>query len=280
MDMQTLNNMPPWEWPDGAGDIIRSVLGEKSAPLADRLLAADMAGNTVVMNDEMAALILAVLRDSGEPEELRCKAAISLGPGLEYGDTMEFDDPDDIVLSEKVFHEVQEQLRDIFQDKNIPKNVRRRVLEAAVRAPADWHEGAIREAYGDNDEEWHLTAVFCMGYVDGFEDEILESLESENPDIVYEAVTAAGTWQIEEAWPFVEELIINRDETDKSLLIAAIIAAPQIRPGEAAELLSAPDLSYPDDEEIAEAVEEAREMMMIMADDFPDDLPDDEDDLF
>lgn len=280
MDIQTLSNMPPWEWPGMAGELIRNVLGEKSAPLADRLLAADMAGDEVVMNDEMAALSLAVVRDSSEPEELRCKAAISLGPALEYGDMMEFDDPEEIMLSEKMFHEVQEQLRDIFQDKNIPKNVRRRVLEAAVRAPMDWHESAVQEAYADNDEEWHLTAVFCMGYVDGFKDEILESLESENPDIVYEAVTAAGTWQVQAAWPFIEKLIINRDDTDKPLLIAAIIAAPQIRPAEAVELLLASDLFDSNDEEIAEAVKEAQTLMTIMSDDVPDDLPDDEEDLY
>jgi hypothetical protein len=49
--------------------------------------------------------------------------------------------------------------------------VRRRVLEASVRAPQDWHQEAIREAYSSGDESWRLTAVFCMRFVRGFKDQ-------------------------------------------------------------------------------------------------------------
>jgi hypothetical protein len=52
------------------------------------------------------------------------------------------------------------------------------VLEASVRAPQDWHLDAIREAYSSTDEAWSLTAVFCMRFVRGFNEQILEALES------------------------------------------------------------------------------------------------------
>lgn len=268
MNLQTLADMPPWEWPTNADEVISKVLREKDTAVSDLILAVEMAGSEVVMNDNIAALLLTVVRDSGGSEELRCKAAISLGPALEHGDTMEFDDPDDLILSEEKFNEVREALRDIYQDGGTPKTVRRKVLEAAVRAPMDWHKEAIQTAYESNDEEWILTAVFCMGYVEGFEEQILESFASKNPDIYYEAVCSAGNREIEAAWPYIEGLITG-EEIDKSLLIAAIDAAAHINPSEALEILT--DYSYSNDEEIAEAAEDALTMATLISGDLPED---------
>ena len=277
MNIHTLNDIPPWDCPENAADFISKVLREKNAPVSDRVLAAELAGDHVVMNDDLGNLLLTIIQNNDEPEELRAKAVISLGPALDYGNMMEFDDPNDIVLSEKVFHKVQKQLQDLYQDTAAPKKLRRRVLEASVRAPMDWHKQAIQEAYRSNDQDWLLTAVFCMGYVKGFDDQILESLKSENPDIFYEAVCAAGNWGVKAAWPYVEEIITGED-MDKPLLIAAIDAAIHINPYESVDILS--ELSFSDDEEIAEAADEALSMAGMYADDLTedDDLP--EDDLF
>lgn len=275
MNIHTLNDIPPWEWPENAGEFISKVLRDKNTPESDRVLAAELAGENVVMNDNLGNLLLTIIQDNDEPEELRAKAAISLGPALDYGNMMEFDDPDDIVLSEGVFHKVQAQLQDIYQEANSPKTLRRKVLEASVRAPMDWHKQAIREAYRSNDREWLLTAVFCMAYVKGFEDQILESLESKNPEIFYKAVCAAGNWGVKEAWPYVKEIITGED-VDKPLLIAAIDASIHINSYEAVDILS--ELSLSDDEEIAEAAEEALSMAGMYADDLSDydDLPEDD----
>ena len=254
MDLKTLDEIPPWDWPANSDKLILKILDDKNAPAPDRILAAQLAGNGVTINDKIAASLLVILADNGEPEELRCKAAISLGPALEYGDIMEFDDPEDIMLSEKSYHEVRERLSIIYQDTGTPKEVRRRILEGAVRAPMDWHKKAIQEAYANKDEKWNLTAVFAMGYVKGFEKQILESLENENPDIFYEAVCAAGRQEIKAAWPYIDKLL-NQEDIDKYLLIAAIDAAATINPVETVERLS--DLSYSDDDDISEAAEEA-----------------------
>jgi hypothetical protein len=274
MNIHTLNDIPPWDWPEDADEFISKVLREKNAPVSDRVLAAEMAGNHVVMNDDMGDLLLTIIRDKDEPEELRAKAAISLGPALDYANMMEFDDPDDILLSEEAFYKVQKQLQNIHQDAGAPKELRRRALEASVRAPMDWHKQAIQEAYRSNDQQWLLTAIFCMGYVKGFDDQILESLKSENPDIFYEAVCSAGNRGVKEAWPYVEE-IITGEGLDKPLLIAAIEASIHINPFESVDILS--ELSLSDDEEIAEAAEEALAMAGMYAgdlsdyDDFPED---------
>jgi hypothetical protein len=99
-----------------------------------------------------------------------------------------------------------------------------------------------------------LTAVFAMRHVRGFDDQILDALETTDPEIHFEAVDAAGTCQLDAAWPHVLALV-NDPATPKNLLLAAIEAVGLIRPAEARGCLG--DLADSDDEEIAEAAEEA-----------------------
>jgi len=201
--------------------------------------------------------LLSILCSNDESEELRGRAAISLGPALEYAYMDEFEDPDDVPISEKTFLRIQETLLKLYLDPEVPKEVRRPVLEASVRAPQDWHPDALRTAYSGDDEEWKLTAVFSMCYIRGFDEQILESLGSKNPDIQYQAVCAAGNWGVGEAWPHVAA-IVTSEETEKDLLFAAIEAAVGINPKKAPEILF--DLTESEDEDIAEAAYEALDM--------------------
>ena len=271
MDLKTLYETPPWEWPEGTAKIFLEILRDDQADESDRLLAAELAGDFTVINDELADALLSILRNGDESEELRGKAVISLGPALEYAYMDWFEDPDEIPISEETFRGIQESLRELYMDAGVPKEVRRRTLEASVRAPQDWHQDAIRAAYSSGDETWRLTAVFCMRFVRGFDDQILEALETENEDIHYEAVCAAGNWEVDGAWSHIAGLITT-EEMDKPLLLAAIDAVAGIRPQEAAEILI--DLTYSDDEDIVEAAYEA----MAIAEGLSDDEYYDEDD--
>ena len=278
MDVKTLDNIPSWEWPEEAGTIILETLGDVHTEGSDRLLAVELAGDTVVINDELADALLAIVRSGDETEELRGKAAISLGPALEDADMMGFDDPDDELISEEKFDEVQQALHQVYLNDAVPKDVRRRILEASVRAPEEWHQEAVRSAYSDDDDDWRLTAVFCMRFIRGFEDQILESLESEDPNVHYHAVCAAGNWEIRAAWSNVEALITS-DDTDKYLMLAAIEAISGIRPDEAQEILG--DLTTSDDEDIAGAAFEALAMAEGLSElDDLEDFEDDDDDEY
>lgn len=258
MDLETLKGIPPWDWPEGAGEIFLEILRDDQADASDRLLAAELAGDFTVINDELAGVLLSIVENESEAEELRGRAVISLGPALDQTDLDGFDDPDTTVISEQTFSQLLETLRKLYLDASVPKKVRRRILEASVRAPQqDWHHEAVRAAYSSTDEKWRLTAVFCMRFVRGFSEEILESLDTKNPDIHYEAVLAAGNWQVDAAWPHIASLVIS-DETDKDLLLAAIYAIGAIRPQEASEILI--DLAESDDEDIVEAAYEAMAM--------------------
>jgi len=272
MDLKILKETPPWDWPKGTDRMLLEILADDQADASDRILAAELAGDFTVINDELVDALLSILQGDDESEELRGKAAISLGPVLDHADTDGFDDPEDVPISEDTFRKIQASLRRLYLDAGVPKNVRRRILEASVRAPQEWHQNAIRAAYSSDDEDWRLTAVFSMRWVGGFDNQILEALESNNQDIHYQAVCAAGNWEVDAAWSHISKLI-SAQVTDKPLLLAAIDAVAGIRPQEAGVILV--DLTNSDDEDIVEAAHEA----MAMAEGpWSDEFDDDDDD--
>jgi hypothetical protein len=270
MDFKTLLDTPPWDWPKDAGRMFQKILVDRRADESDRLVAAELAGDFTVINDDLADTLLMVACSADEPEQLRARSAISLGPVLEQANTDGFEDPDDVPITERTFHDIQDLLEKLYLDTSAPKQVRRRSLEASVRAAKTWHQEAIRSAYSSGDKDWMLTAVFSMRWVRGFDDQILRALQSDDPRIHYEAVLAAGNWELDAAWSHLVELV-NDAHSPKPLLLAAIGALGSIRPAEALDVLV--DLAESDDEEIAEAVSE----VMAAAEVLPDEEDDEED---
>ncbi len=259
MDLQTIYEMiPPWEWPEDADSMFQEILEDRSADPSDRLLAAEMAGNLVVFNDKLAGTLLSIVSNRDETADLRAKAAVSFGAAFEHVDLYEFDDLDDIIFSEEIFCEVQSSFKKFYHDAGFPKEVRRRILEAAVRAPLDWHSAAVRAAFASDDKNWQLTAVFCMRFIGGFDQQILEALESKNSSILYEALLAAGNCETAKAWPLIDRLFGNAD-IDKNILLAAIDAAANIGHPEAVNSLER--LLKSNDDDIVDAANEALGML-------------------
>jgi HEAT repeat protein len=280
MDATTLQTIPPWEWPPDAGEMLKKILRQRGGDPAERAIAAELAGDLVVMDDEIAELLVSMVRDTAEPDAVRAQSALALGPVLESVSIEGFDDPlGEPEISEDAFESIQEALRQVYEDGSAPKEVRRRALEASVRAEEDWHNDAVRAAYASKDTDWHLTGVFCMRFVRGFEYEILQALKSKDPQILIEAVLAAGEWEIEEAARIVVPLL-RSPKTERNLMLAAIEAAGGIATAEAQDALE--QLTDSEDEEIAEAANDA--LLMARSDggededgfDFDDDMEDDE----
>lgn len=254
MDLKTLEDIPPWDWPEGTNMMLLGVLSDARAEESDRLLAAERAGEVTVIDDELVERLLSILRNEAESVKLRGRAALSLGAVLEYMDREDPGELDDAPISKKTFRRIRELLSSLYRDAKVPKAVRRRILEASVRAPQRWHRDAVRAACASDDERWKLTGVYGMRFVRGFDEQILEALNSKNPAIQYEAVCAAGNWEVAAAWPHIRKLLKSAT-TDKPLLLAAIDAVVSIRPQEAAQVLD--DFLDSDDEDIVEAVYEA-----------------------
>jgi hypothetical protein len=54
---------------------------------SNRLVAAELAGDLTVINDDLADTLLTIVCGADEPEQLRARAAISLGPVLKQAET-------------------------------------------------------------------------------------------------------------------------------------------------------------------------------------------------
>src|SRR6266540_501831 len=116
MDLKTLKETPPWDWPEGAGKMVLAVLRDPAATERDRRVAAELAGDLTIMDDAMAEALLATLESGDRSEEVRSRAAISLGPVLEHADTSGFEDPDDAPIAERTFRRIQDLLHRLYVD--------------------------------------------------------------------------------------------------------------------------------------------------------------------
>lgn len=243
-----------WTWPEEAREQILAGLASPDPEI--RLLAVELAAEE--MDDEIAGLVMKRVADPEEREPLRARAAIVLGPALEECSVEEMVEqlPCDAPLSARCYERVRRGLRRVYHDGRTPKLVRRRVLEGAVRAPQAWQRGAVEAAMASGDEEWRATAVFCMGFLDGFETRLLEALGDPVQDVRFEAVRSVGRLGIPEAGSHVVRLARDA-EVPLDLRLAAVDAVGQIRPPGARELLEALAASPVPD--LAEAAEFALE---------------------
>ena len=278
VDVKVLWNLPPWEWPKNAAQALLLLLRDREAPEEDRRMAVNLVSELCDDFEEPFSACLEILASPAESEALRCAAAITLGPTLEQMDYLvEPDseepevDPEEPWVSPALFEKAKATLHDLWQSPELPKTLRRKVLESSVRSPQEWHPEAIRTAYSTDDTDWKLSAVFAMRYVRGFDAEILEALKHPDPDVHCEAVRAAGEWGLEKAWPHIRS-ILTKAPKDKNLLLAAIDAAPNLSSSEASEILG-PYLGSKD-EDIVEAAMEA--FSMLDGEGLDDDFDDDE----
>jgi hypothetical protein len=276
--LEMLQAIPPWDWPEEARDWLGEAL--KDDDEQNRLTAAQLA--SAVVDEGLAGELLRVCRED-PTAEVASAAAIALGPALEEC-YVEYDEgladampdlPETAPLSREAYQQVVEVLEGIYHDADCPTKVRRRALEAAVRAPRDWQVGAARAAHQSGDPDWRMTAVFCMGYLPGFEETILEVIaKDEHQGVRREALLAAGNQEIDAAGPEVLRVAANNDEPVE-LRIAAIAALETIFPEGSQELLET--LAEAKNEELAEAAATTLEERVVFGSLYSDDDELDED---
>jgi hypothetical protein len=222
------------------------------------------------MDDDMARALLALVR--GDPaEEAAGAAAIALGPALEEC-SVEYDEglaealpglEGEVIISREVYTDVRQTLEAVYRDAGRPVEVRLRALEAAVRAPQPWQVDATRAASLSDDLSWQQTAVFCMGYLGGFDEAILKALKSDRLQLVREAILAAGNQSLEEAGEGILELA-GDEAAEHELRLAAVAALETLDPPGSQELLET--LTGGDDEELAQAAANTLEERLVFSD--------------
>ncbi len=278
--LEKLSERDPWDYPESADADIDAGLQSDEADV--RRLAISLASTGV--EPHRLETLLKIAQGDKEPE-LAAAAAIALGPALEEsylddpGESGEgvFGPDDAPTISPALYRKLRDGLRALHDDTARPLLVRRRALEAAVRAPEAWMTEATRAAYAAPELEWRSTAVFCMGYLQEFDDAILEALKSDEAPIKFEALRAAGERELAAAGKEVLR-VAGDPEADKDLRLAAIEALESLDVPGAEELLE--DLVEKADDELAEAAEAALEERSISSfgvDDL-DDLEDEDED--
>ena len=242
------------------------------------------------MDDEIAQAFLDVAASDAD-ERVRADVIIGLGPGLEEASDDYLDDDSAFLLdpelgppiSREMYETIVREIRGIYEDEAQPKLVRRRAFEVLVRDPQPWLTPEIRRRFASEDPEWKVTAVFGMGYIAGFDREIVEVVQTGKGKLLFEAVRAAGGMEVTAAGKFIRELVTSQT-TERDLRLVAIDALPNVD-RDSFEILDR--LARSDDEDIAAAAEAALEELLLAEsiddeddEDFDDeeDFDDDEDD--
>ena len=248
----------PWQWPEEAQQWILD--GLVNSETSVRLLACEVASQNL---DAESADILLMLVRGDRDASVAAAAAVALGPTMEiYRDDIDFgDDLDNLEVSEEELtqqncEDILRCLEAVYRRSDRPKLVRRRCLEAAVRGPLTWQAEAVRDCWTSEDPQWRATAVFCMGFLPNFDEEILNALDIGNDDIQREALRSAGRRGLKTAGDALVEVAAN-PQADKDARIAAIEALARVHPKNSDELLH--DLMQAEDKDIAYMAEYALE---------------------
>lgn len=189
---------------------IERILHDAAARDDELEVACEAASDISVIDDDLACALLGVVRDGGRSNTVRARAAIALGPVLEWIDeALTYDAPFESPISRQSFEGTRRALRETHDDADAPTDVRRAALEASIRAPEQWHRHAVEAAWAHDDPRWRMTAVFCMRWIDGFESEIVEALTDDDADVRHEAVTTAVEREVSEA---IDRILDSGDE--------------------------------------------------------------------
>jgi len=135
----------------------------------------------------------------------------------------------------------------VWEDTSAGLLVRRRALEAISNCTRDDVRQLIGSAYNSKEHDMRVSALYAMGRsCDAhWEDIVLTEINSDDPEMQYEAVRAGGEIELKNAVPHVAKLAFQ--DQDRELQEVSIWALGEIGGDEAAEYLS----------QLAEAVEES-----------------------
>lgn len=206
----------------------------------------------VLWDDETTDLMRRLMRVAQEDSsrEVRAAAASALGRFILLGEMGD--------LPEKAAQEAQNAAIGILNDESEDVDVRRRALEAIGNSSNPAVLGAIREAYTGDDRRMQVSAVFAMGrsYDEQWNDTVLRELDSDDPEMRYEAARAAGELELEDGIARLSELVFDDDIDIRD---AAIWALGEIGGKEALRVLNllAEHAREQEDTELIEALEDA-----------------------
>lgn len=201
-------------------------------------------------NKDMIDLMVDILENDAD-EEVQATAAIMLGNYVYKGELDE--------LPAKDKQRVEEALLRMIVETNAVV-IQRRALEAISFSSRDEVTPLILAAYEKLEKDWKVTALFSMGRSANqqWAPYILRNLDSDEPDILFEAIQAAGEMYLESALPKISEIAKQGDELDQLLRMAIARALENIGGAESIVVLNQM-LQWADDDEEVDLIEQAIE---------------------
>lgn len=187
------------------------------------------------------------LAESDPEVKIRSRALESLGRFIllgEYGD-----------IPAELADEAQALTYTIHKNMSEPVEIRRRALESLANSSHSAVEQLILAAYADGNHELRIGALFAMGRTcnQTWRDQLLNELENDNNEYVYEAIRACGRIQVLDSVQRIGELAQSEDQ---EIQMMAIWSLGEIGGRLAFEILARLDETIAD-ENLAAAIDEA-----------------------
>lgn len=223
----------------------------------------------------LASTYIDILKNDADVHT-RAEAATALGMLVDLGELEE--------IPEETYHHVENVLLAVANGNDDIK-VRRRAVESLGYSSRPEVTALIQSAFQREDPAWQASALFAMARSadSRWDDEVLQSLVSDNRNVREAAVEAAGQLSLKTASPILLKLLEEEDDDDVTSTI--IWSLSQIG-GEDARTYIETLLDQTDDEQQIEFLEEALENLAFTEDldrfdllNFEPDLDFDEDDL-
>lgn len=133
---------------------------------------------------------------------------------------------------------VEKALKSAIDDQTESAEVKARAVESAAALSQPWVKESIEWAYYSGNQRLKVSAVHAMGVTcdPSWLPILLEELDSEDPELRYEAAGACGSLGLEEAVP---RLILLLEDEDAEVQAEAVAALGEIGSQEAKEELLA-----------------------------------------
>lgn len=194
----------------------------------DKVRAAAIGGLWENEDRGLIAPLIYLLR-SDESDKVRAAAAEALGRFVLLGEL------------EKIDHatskQVEESLHATINKSHEAAEVRRRAIESIAYSSRVEVRGVIREAYQSDDSKMQGSAIFAMGRSADlrWRNVLLSELNSDNPELRYEAARSCGELELTRAIPRLAYMVVN--DSDPEVKQACVWALGNIGGKEARRVL-------------------------------------------
>lgn len=215
----------------------------------DEVRARAIAGLWESEDPRLAERFVETLRDD-DSAEVRAQAAIALGSFVELAELGD--------LSRELGRRIVNALLAVARDEAESADLRRRATASAGYADEERVRDWLDEAIDAPERLLRLGAMRGMGHSadEGWAEAVLRGLDSEDPEMRFEAAHAAGELELGQALEALARIALEEDP-DPELRLEAIWALGEIGGDDAAKVLDHL-AGRAEDDEMAEAIDDAR----------------------